>query len=119
MSSGTPLIIRERVPRSVVVNVAQAGFGDMAKAVVDIGRHVIALGGELHSDAEAALLADGSRQQDIWGINLYPDEDVESWIEFDSLINVRPLQGNRSRGVDDEFTRQAIQHVVDSLVSSM
>jgi hypothetical protein len=88
----------------------------MVKACVDIVRGLMAIGGELHSDEEALLLADGSRQADVWGINLYPDESGEAFIEFDSMINVRPSQGNRSRGVDDPETRSSIRRVVDSLI---
>lgn len=95
---------------------AQQRFGDMAKACVDIGRRVMAIGGELHSDEEALLLEDGARQADVWGINIYPDEPEDTWIEFDSMINVRPAQGNRSRGVDDAALQSAIRQVVESLV---
>ena len=97
---------------------AQARFGDMVKAVVDVSRGVMAAGGELHSDEEALLLEDGSRQLDLWGINLYPGEPAQDWIEFDSMINVRPSQGNRGRDVDDERTRAAIRRVVETLVES-
>lgn len=90
----------------------------MVKAVVDVARGVMAIGGELHSDEEAALLDDGSRQQDLWGINLYALETGDDWIEYDSMINVRPTQGNRSRGVDDEATRDVIRRVVESLVQT-
>lgn len=69
---------------------AQARSGDMVKAVVDVARGVMAVSGELHSDEEALLLDDGSRQPDLWGINLYPGESGQDWIEFDSMINVRP-----------------------------
>jgi hypothetical protein len=96
---------------------AQARFGDMVKAVVDIERSVMAISGELHSDEEALLLEDGSRQSDLWGINFYPNDSGADWIEFDSMINVRPSQGNRSRGVDDERIRAAIRRVVDHLVA--
>lgn len=89
----------------------------MVKAVVDVARGVMAIGGELHSDEEAALLDDGSRQHDLWGVNLYPIEAGDTWLEFDSMINVRPAQGNRSRGVDDPVTRDAIRRVVRTLVS--
>ena len=91
-------------------------LGDMVKAVVDIERGVMAIGGEMHADEEAALLDDGSRQADLWGINLYPAEAGSGWLEFDSMINVRPSQGNRSRDVEDEFIREAILRVVTSLV---
>lgn len=92
-------------------------FGDMVKAVVDVERRLLAIGGELHADEEAALIDDGSRQAHLWGINLYPAEPGETWIEFDSLINVRPSQGNRSRSVDDSGLRDRIRGIVTALVS--
>lgn len=115
----TPVrIVRRKILRSDLAAIAETQFGDMVKAVVDVKRGVMAIGGELHSDEEAALLDDGSRQVDIWGINLYPAEMGESWIEFDSIINVRPAQGNRSRDVEDEGIRERIRRVVVSLVSA-
>lgn len=95
---------------------AERQFGDMIKAVVDVSRRIMAIGGELHADDEAALLDDGSSQQDLWGINLYPGDDDEDWIEFDSMINVRPSQGNRSRDVEGEVLRESIRNIVDGLV---
>ena len=112
-----PQIVRQPISRTALEDLARAGFGDMVKAVVDVPRGVMAIGAELHSDEEATLLADGSRQADLWGINLYPAEEGESWIEFDAMINVRPAQGNRSRSVEDEATRQAVRRVVSSLVN--
>lgn len=115
MESGVR-IVREKITRAEIDALADEWFGDMVKGVVDVSRGVMALGGELHSDEEAALLDDGSRQGDLWGINLYPDETGEDWIEFDSMINVRPSQGNRSRGVEDSEIREAIRRVVESMV---
>lgn len=89
----------------------------MVKAVVDVNRKVMAIGGELHSDEEAALMDDGSNQQDLWGINLYPWESGDEWIEFDSVINIRPSQGNRSRGVDDPERRRLIIEMVSTLIT--
>jgi len=91
-------------------------FGDFVKAVVDVGRGVMAIGGELHADEEATLLDEGARQADLWGINLYPDRPVEEMVEFDSMINVRPSQSNRSRGVEDPTVRRHIQVIVERLV---
>jgi len=93
-------------------------FGNLIKAVVDVARGVMAIGGDLHADEEAALLDDGSRQHDLWGINLYPQEAGDGWIEFDSVINVRPARGNRSRDVEDPAVRQRIRDVVAQLVSN-
>ena len=114
----TPLrIVRDKIGRSTLATLAQQQFGDMVKAVVDIRRGIMAIGGELHSDEEALLLDEGSEQRDLWGINLYPAETAEHWIEFDSMINVRPSAGNRSRGVDDSAVRDQIRRVVESLVA--
>ena len=87
-------------------------FGDMVKAVVDIERGVIAVDAELHSDLEALLLQNGSKQKDVWGINLYPELQGENFVEFSSMINMRPSQNNMSRGVDDENIRKRIIAVV-------
>jgi hypothetical protein len=95
---------------------AAGRFGDMVKAVVDLERGVMLLDAELHADQEAALLAEGSAQRDLWGINLYPDVEGPDWLEFDSMINLRPSFGNRSRGVDAPATRQAIADLVQQLV---
>lgn len=116
MSPDQPRIIRAPITRSELTTLAAARFGDLVKAVVDITRGVMAVSGELHADEEALLLEDGSRQHDLWGINLYPAETGEDWIEFDSVINVRPSQNNRSRSVEDEHTRAAIRRVVHALV---
>jgi hypothetical protein len=116
MDADQPRIVRTPIPLSEVADLAQIQFGDMVKAAIDIDRGVMAIGGELHSDEEALLLDDGSAQRDIWGINLYPGEPQEAWIEFDAIINVRPSQGNRSRSVEDTELQARIWQVVDSLI---
>lgn len=102
--------------RAHLAALAEAQFGDMIKAVVDVERRVMAIGGELHSDEEAALIEDGSAQANLWGINLYPAEQGDAWIEFDALINVRPSQGNRSRNVEASALRDLIRQIVAALV---
>lgn len=97
---------------------AMAGnrFGDLVKAVVDVATGVMAVDGELHADEEALLLERGSHQADLWGINIYPELAGRERIEFDSIINIRPSQGNRSRGVDDPKIREKILQIVARLV---
>lgn len=95
---------------------AEGRFGDMIKGVVDLERGILLLDADLHADQEASLLADGSKQADLWGINLYPDVAGEDWLEFDSMINLRPSFGNRSRGVDDPVTRVAIAAFIARVV---
>ena len=87
-----------------------------AKGVVDVRQQLLALDAELHSDLESMLLEEGSNQEDLWGINLYPEMEGEDFIEFDSLINIRPRQGNRSRDVEDEAIRAQIRQVVDKFM---
>ena len=91
-------------------------FGVLVKGVVDLRRGILLLDADMHADQEAALLAEGSAQSDLWGINLYPELAGDEWLELDSLINLRPSFGNRSRGVDDPETRGAIAALVDRLV---
>lgn len=110
------VIIGEPISAERLADLAAECFGDMVKAVVDINRRLLALGGELHSDEEASLLEQGSAQADLWGINIYPEKPKSEWLEFDSMINIRPRIGNRSRGVEDAGTRQMICEIVDSLI---
>lgn len=95
---------------------AESTFGNMVKAVVDTERGIMALDGELHSDEEALLLENGSQQEHLWGINIYPELDGPDRIEFDSIINIRPSQENRSRGIDDPGIRDKIIQTVNALV---
>jgi len=97
---------------------AEDGFGELVKAVVDVEREIMAAGGELHADEEALLLEQGSEQRHLWGINIYPALPPPDRIEFDSLINIRPAQGNRSRGVGDPETRAGILRVLERLIES-
>ena len=109
-------IVTERITFGELREMAEAGFGTLVKAVVDVKTGIMAVDAELHSDQEALLLENGSAQRDLWGINLYPDADGEEWIEFDSMINLRPSVGNKSRGVDDQAVRDRIRDIVTRLV---
>jgi Protein of unknown function (DUF5674) len=104
------------ITRARLQELAELGFGDMIKAVVDCRRRVMVVGGELHADAEQWLIEDGSQQADLWGINLYPADTSDDWIEFDSMINVRPSQSNPSRGVENQETQAIIRSIVGELV---
>lgn len=108
-------IMTEPISMTELMEQSEVVFGaEMVKAVVDIERNMLAVDAELHADLEEMLLQEGSRQQDLWGINLYDDE--EEIIEYDSLINIRPRQNNRSRSVEDPNTRQRVKEVVDAWI---
>ena len=92
-------------------------FKDMVKGVIDVDKEILALDAELHADLESLLLEQGSRQENLWGVNLYPDLTGDNFVEFDSMINLRPSQGNMSRGVDDERIRRRIIGVISKRIT--
>ena len=92
-----------------LVSLAENLYGDMVKAVADVRNGVLAIDAELHSDLESLLLQNGSAQEDLWGFNIYPAMyGSDDFVEFDSLINIRPRQNNPSRDVEDPHIREAI-----------
>lgn len=110
-------IVSNKIEMARLREMARSGFGDLVKAVVDVDRGVMAVDAELHADQERLLLENGSNQEGLWGINLYPDIEGQDWIEFDSMINLRPWQGNRGRGVEDPDIRKRIVDIVERLVA--
>ncbi len=109
-------IISNSTPVEAIRALALEQFMDMVKGVVDVEREIMAVGGSLHSDEEKLLLEAGSLQQNLWGINIYFDVDVEDRIEFDSMINLRPSEGNKSRGVGDLKIRERIISITNHLI---
>lgn len=110
------IVVRERIPRDVLATLVERFFQDMVKYVVDVERGVAAVGGELHADAEAILLDEGSRQQDLWGANYYPGTGPDGCLEYTSLINIRPAQGNRSMEIQDEGMRRRVRDLTYDLI---
>lgn len=109
--------IVEKISVAELRKMAQQMYGVFVKADVDLAKSVVIVDMELHADGEAELLAGGSKQNDLWGINLYPDKfGTEEFIEFDSMINIRPSQKNFSRSVEDEQVRQKIKDIVGGVV---
>lgn len=109
-------IIRNKIQLEELKKLAKNGFGELVKAVVDVDREIMAIDGELHADEEALLLEDSSLQKDLWGINLYPEIENGEWVQFDSMINLRPSAKNLSRGVEDPAVRKKITAIVNKLV---
>jgi hypothetical protein len=95
---------------------AKERFGDMVKAVVDLDKGIMVVGAELHADEEAVLLEHGSNQENLWGFNIYVDEPRESWLEYNSMINIRPSQNNPSRDIQNKEIQNRIIEVVNKLV---
>ncbi len=108
----------EKISRKQLKEGAGKTFGNLVKAVVDIEKEIMAIDAELHSDEEALLLENGSKQENLWGINIYPELEGNDFIEFDSMINLRPSHGNKSRGVDNQEIRRKITAVVAKLLNN-
>ena len=110
------ILVDKPILRSRIQDMAEEQFGDMVKAVVDIEKCVMSVGGGLHADEESYLLERGSRQENLWGINIHPARDLPEMVEFDSVINIRPRQDNRSRYVEDSSIREKVIAIVGKLV---
>ncbi len=110
-------IVKDRITKGKLENLAHEQYGNMIKAVVDIGQDIMGVGGELHVDIQSILLEkENSKTEDTWGINLYLDKTGEEFIEFDSMINLKPASGNKTRGVEDIETQKKIRGIVAKLV---
>jgi len=111
-------IVHKKISTKELKKMSEKMFGGFVKAVVDIEKEIMAIDAELHSDEENLLLENGSQQKHLWGINIYPEkEDFENWIEFDSMINLRPSWGNKSRSVDDPKIQEIIKKIVNQLAT--
>ena len=109
-------ILKDKISTQELKKMAKNMFGDLVKAVVDVEKRIMAIDAELHSDEEALLLEDGSKQENLWGINIYPENQKEEFIVFDSMINLRPSQENRSRGVDNIEIQKLIIEIVNEII---
>lgn len=107
---------KDKIALEDLKKLSQETFGNLVKGVVDVEKEIIAIGGELHSDEEAFLLEHGSKQEHLWGINFYPELSGKDFVEFDSMINLRPTRGNLTRGVDDPKIREKILEIVEKSI---
>lgn len=110
-------IVKNSISKKELTDIAKEQFGDLVKAVVDVEQEIMAVGGELHADEEVVLMEqEGSRRKNTWGINLYLEKPEEEWLEFDSMINIKPSFNNRSREVENSVIREKIRNIVKKLV---
>ena len=111
-------ILDKPVSKKDLLKSSEVVFNEcMIKGVVDINKGLLAIDAQLHADLEQLFLENNSLQESLWGINLYPEDDGEDFIEFDSMINIRPRQNNRSRGVESPEIRQKIIEVVQRWIT--
>lgn len=111
-------LIESSLPLKELQEMAETMYGTMVKGVVDIRNNRLVLDAEMHVDEEQFLLEKGSLQNDLWGINLHPEKyGTDEFIEFDSMINIRPSLNNRSRSVEDPELRENIINIVSLLIT--
>ena len=109
--------VKDTISINELKTMSEKMFGGLVKAVVDIAQEIMVVDAGLHADQEYLLLEEGSQQKDLWGINIFPDQFGKTeFIVFDSMINLRPSVGNRTRGVDDPTIQEAIRTIVNKLV---
>ena len=110
-------IVKDTISIAELKKMSEKMFGGLVKAVVDIEQEIMAIDAELHGDLESLLLANGSQQDYLWGINIYPEQiGTKGFIIFDSMINIRPDNGNRGVSVENPQIRQKIMIIVNRLV---
>jgi hypothetical protein len=105
-------IIRQRATEDEIQEMLEE-LGTYIKLSVDVEREILAGGGEYHADCEEVLLEDGSRQEDIWGADWYPDSRT---VGFGALINIRPQQGNRGMEIENPEVCQKVEWIVRRLL---
>jgi len=109
-------LIDKKITIQLLQQMAQRAFGGLVKAIVHIKKKVMVIDADMHADEEKYLLETGSKQDDLWGINLYPELTGNDFIEFDSMINLRPRLNNFSRGIENISVREKIIKIVNKLV---
>lgn len=109
-------IITNQITIKELKEMAQKMFGNLVKAVVDADKEIMAVDGELHSDEQELLIENGSKYENLWGINIYPDNKSDDWIEFDSMINLKPGLGYRTRGLENSEIKEKIIQIVNNLI---
>lgn len=106
------VLLDEKITQDQLKNTALDLEG-YVKFVVDIKREMMTAGGVRHVEGEEILLKNGSKQEDLWGGGY----DLESGeMDFDSMINIRPTQGNSSREVLDPDVRKKVEVIARKLL---
>ena len=109
-------ILDHKIKLAELKPLADKMFGNIVKGVVDVERELVAIDGEMHSDLQELLVGTGSRGVDIWGFNIQPVGNEDNWLEFDSMVNVKPLVNNRTRSIEDSETRARAEIIIRQFI---
>lgn len=111
------------VDKNITVNelkeMSEKMYGLIVKAVVDIEKEIMVVDAQMHADEEVYMLEElDCQQHNLWGINLDPVQcGTDGFIIFDSMINIRPAEGNRSRNIENPLICKVIRKIVMTLVT--
>lgn len=109
-------IVKDKIEIAELKEMSKKMFDNLVKAVVDVEKEIMAVDAGLHSDEQEILMEKGSKPENLWGINVLPEKENEEFIEFDSMINIKPAFGNRTRGIDNQKIREKIIKIVNNLI---
>lgn len=110
-------IVPDKISKEELREIAKEYYIDMIKGVVDVETGVVVFGGEYHMDANVLILKHGSKQANVWGFNIYVDRPQMEWIEYTSLINIRPQSGNRTMEIENKELREKIHKIVSDKIT--
>lgn len=107
----------ERISLTELTSLSERMYERFVKCVIDIDKEIMVIDADMHVDEEQLLLEGGSKQENLWGINLRPDDyGTDKFVEFDSMINIRPRQNNNSRSVENKVIQKKIHEIVEGIV---
>ena len=110
-------IVKDKISLEEIKKIAHEQYGDIVKAVVDIEQGIMGVGGELHVDIQSTLMKDeNSEAGNTWGINLYIEKTGDDFVEFDSMINLKPLLDNKTRDVENQEIKIKIREIINKLI---
>lgn len=109
-------ILTEKIGMKDVRSLTEQGYGTMIKGTVDVAQNKVALGGDYHIESCELLVKGGSKSEDVWGFNIRFEEDENGVLEFDSMVNIKPAQGNKSRDILDENITKKAEDIIKSWI---
>jgi hypothetical protein len=110
------IIVKDKISLEEVDKIAKNWYGEMVKVVADVEGGIMAVGGEFHSEGAEMLFNQGSKNENLWGFNIYTGKNKDEWLEFNSLVNIKPLAGNRSMEIESEEIKNKIRGIVNTLI---
>ena len=109
-------IIKQKITTPQLKQFAAEDYTTMIKGVADIEQEIMAIGGRLHAEAEAVLLDQSSRQENLWGFNIHFNKSKEEMVEYYSFINIRPNQNNFQMEIKNHELRNKIKKIVEAFI---